>query len=157
MGALTEAAARQILAASRIELACTSNPTVTVVDSFMVGDLRMWQRTRFQDDEELVFCHPQKGTALDPSRLSRVYLRPALREAGINKPIRPFHDLRHTALTHEAAAGNPMAYVQHRAGHSQSAVTERYIHTAQILFPGAAARGESRLFGTHDLDSQTNS
>jgi integrase len=75
-----------------------------------------------------------------------VYLRPALREAGISKPIRAFHDLRHTALTHEAAAGNPMAYVQHRAGHSQSAITERYIHAAQVLFPGAAARGEARLF-----------
>jgi len=39
--------------------------------------------------------------------------------------------LRHTALTHEAAAGNPMAYVQLKAGHSQSAITERYIHAAQ--------------------------
>jgi integrase len=109
-----------------------------------------WQRTRFQGDEELVFCHPQKGTPLDPSRVSRVYLRPALQEAGIKRSIRPFHDLRHTALTHEAAAGNPMAYVQHRAGHSQSAVTERYIHAAQVLFPGAAARGESRLFAARD-------
>lgn len=40
-----------------------------------------------------------------------------------------------------------MAYVQHRAGHSQSAITERYIHAAQVLFPGAAARGEARIFG----------
>jgi hypothetical protein len=29
-------------AARRIERACTSSPTVTVVDSTMVGDLRMW-------------------------------------------------------------------------------------------------------------------
>jgi hypothetical protein len=43
-----------------------------------------------------------------------------------------------------------MAYVQHKAGHSQSAITERYIHTAQILFPGAAARGEARLFADRD-------
>jgi len=34
-----------------------------------------------------------------------------------------------------------MAYIQHRAGHSQSAITERYIHAAQVMFPGAAARG----------------
>jgi integrase len=106
-----------------------------------------WQRARFQGDDELVFCHPQKGTPLDPSKLSRVYIKPALREARIHKPIRPFHDLRHTALTNEAAAGNPMAYIQHRAGHSQSAITERYIHAAQVLFPGAAARGEARIFG----------
>lgn len=33
-----------------------------------------------------------------------------------------------------------------RAGHSQGAITERYIHAAQVLFPGAAQRGEDRLF-----------
>jgi len=31
-----------------------------------------------------------------------------------------------------------MAYVQLKAGHSQSAMTERCIHAAQVLFPGAA-------------------
>jgi len=36
-----------------------------------------------------------------------------------------------------------MAYVQLKAG-IQSAITERYIHAAQVLFPGAAARGEER-------------
>jgi integrase len=109
-----------------------------------------WQRTTFRGDEELVFCHPEKGTPLDPSKLARVYLRPALQHAGITKPIRPFHDLRHTALTHEAAAGNPMAYIQQKAGHSQAAITERYIHAAQILFPGAAAKGEASLFAQTD-------
>jgi integrase len=107
-----------------------------------------WQQTAFKDDEELVFCHPQKGTPLDSSKLARSYLRPALQRAGITKPFRPFHDLRHTALTHEAAAGNPMAYVQLKAGHSQSQITERYIHAAQVLFPGAAVRGEDRIFGS---------
>jgi integrase len=105
-----------------------------------------WKETTFRADEELVVCHPLKGTPLDSSKLARVYLRPALKRPGITKPFRPFRDLRHTALTHEAAAGNPMAYVQLKAGHSQSAVTERYIHAAQVLFPGAAERGEARIF-----------
>jgi integrase len=105
-----------------------------------------WQQSNYQADAELVFCHPDKGTPLDPSRLAREHLKPALQHAKISKPFRPFHDLRHTALTHEAAAGNPMAYLQQKAGHSQSAITERYIHAAQIHFPGAAARGETRLF-----------
>ena len=61
--------------------------------------------------------------------------------------FRPWHDLRHTSLTHEAAAGNPQAYVQLKAGHSQGTITERYIHAAQVLFPGAASRGEERMFG----------
>ena len=107
-----------------------------------------WRESPFQGDEELVFCHPQRGTPLDPSKLARCYLRPALGRAGITKPFRPFHDMRHTALTHEAAAGNPMAYVQLKAGHSQSAITERYIHASQVLFPGAAERGEARMFGS---------
>jgi integrase len=111
-----------------------------------------WQHTAFQGDDELVFCHPQKGTPLDPSKISRVYLKRALHEAGISKAIRPFHDLRHTALTHDAAAGNPMAYIQHKAGHSQTAITERYIHAEQILFQGAAARAEARLFAKRDHD-----
>jgi hypothetical protein len=33
------------------------------------------------------------------------------------------------------------------AGHSQGAITEKYIHAAQVLFPCAAQRGEDRLFG----------
>jgi integrase len=88
----------------------------------------------------------QLGTPLDPSKLAKTYMRPALKHAGISKPFRPFHDLRHTALTHEAAAGNPHAYIQLKAGHAQGTITERYIHAAQVLFPGAAARGEERIF-----------
>jgi integrase len=111
-----------------------------------------WRRSAFQGDEELVFCHPQRGSPLDPSKVARCYLRPALKKAGIEKAFRPLHDLRHTALTHEAAAGNPMAYVQLKAGHSQSAITERYIHAAQVRFPGAAARGEERMLAVTDLN-----
>ena len=111
-----------------------------------------WQKTAFQGDDELVFCHPQLGTPLDPSKLTRLYMRPALERAGITKPFRPFHDLRHTALTHEAAAGNPMSYIQLKAGHSQGQVTERYIHAAQVLFPGAASKAEARMF-TRSFDS----
>jgi integrase len=106
-----------------------------------------WTRANHTADDDLVFCHPQRGTALDPSKLSRSFLKPALKHAGIHKPFRPFHDLRHTSLTHAAAAGNPQVYVQARAGHSQGSITERYIHAAQVLFPGAAERSEERMFG----------
>jgi integrase len=111
----------------------------------------------YQGEDELVFGHPQLGTPLDPSKLSRTYLRPALKRAGITKPFRPFHDVRHTTLTHEAAAGNPQAYVQLKAGHSQGSTTERYIHAAQVLFPGAAERGEARLFGTSEQQPPSGS
>jgi len=107
----------------------------------------LWQETLYRGDDDLVFCHPFTGKPLDPGTISKRYLKPALARAGITKPFRPFHDLRHTALTHAAAAGNPQAYVQWRAGHSQGAITERYIHAAQVLFPGAADRTEERMFG----------
>jgi integrase len=106
-----------------------------------------YQASRYTTDTDHVFHHPHKGTSLDPSRLTRHYLKPALHAAGISKPIRPFHDLRHTALTHDAAAGNPLTYIQHKAGHSQAAITERYIHAAQTQFAGAAQRTEERMFG----------
>lgn len=47
----------------------------------------------------------------------------------------------------DAAVGNPNAYVQAKAGHSQFSVTERYVHAGQVGFPGAAERSEERLFG----------
>jgi len=97
-----------------------------------------WQASAYNGDNDLVFAHPQKGTPLDPARLAREHLKPALKKAGIVKPFRPFHDLRHTALTHEAAAGNPLSYIQMKAGHSQAAVTERYIPVgrAGVYVPG---------------------
>jgi integrase len=106
-----------------------------------------WQRTAYRCDDDLVFGHPTKGTPLETGKLATRYLKPALVRAGIEKPFRPFHDLRHTSLTHAAAAGNPQIYVQARAGHSQGSITERYMHAAQVLFPGAAAKSEERMFG----------
>ncbi len=38
-------------------------------------------RTAFAGEDERVFCHPELGTPLDPSKLTRTYLQPAL-EAG---------------------------------------------------------------------------
>ena len=107
-----------------------------------------WRSTSYRGDDDLVFGHPTKGTPLDTSRLAKRYLKPALARAGIEKPFRPFHDLRHTSLTHAAAAGNPQIYVQARAGHSHGSITERYMHAAQVLFPGAAAKSEERMFGS---------
>jgi integrase len=107
----------------------------------------VFESSHYRSDDSLVFCHPALGTPLDPAKLSRDYMRPALKKAGITKPFRPWHDLRHTALTHEAAAGNPQAYLQLKAGHSQGSITERYIHAAQVLFPGAAEKAEERMFG----------
>jgi hypothetical protein len=39
-----------------------------------------------------------------------------------------------------------MTYIQHKAGHSQASITERYIHAAQVQFAGATERSEARIF-----------
>jgi integrase len=115
-------------------------------DGFVLAALEeQWRASRYRADESLVFCHPALGTPLDPTKLGRDYLRPALAKAKITKPFRLWHDLRHTALTHNAAV-NPQAYVQMRAGHSNGSITERYVHAAQVAFPGAAERAEDRIF-----------
>jgi hypothetical protein len=49
-----------------------------------------------------------------------------------------------------------MTYLQLKAGHSQGAITEKYIHAAQVLFPGAAARGEARLFSHPEISTPVN-
>ena len=88
----------------------------------------------------------QCSAALDPSKLVRAYLRPVLVRAATTTPFRAFHGLPHTALTDEAVAGDPLVYVQMKAGHSQGQITERYIHAAQVPFSGAAATGEAWMF-----------
>jgi integrase len=96
------------------------------------GELdEQFRASLYRSADSLVFCHPQLGTPLDPSKVGG-YMRKAIKAAGIERPLRPWHDLRHTALTHDAAAGNPAVYVQARAGHAQATMTERYVHAAQV-------------------------
>ena len=72
--------------------------------------------------------------------------RKALARAGVAESFRPWHGLRHTALTETAAAGVPGMFVQAKAGHAQGSTTERYLHAAKTSYPEAAALAEARLF-----------
>ena len=101
--------------------------------------------SRYQGADCIVFCHEALGTPLDPSKLT-TYVRAAFRHARIGKPFRPWHGLRHTALTETAAAGVPAMFVQAKAGHAQGSTTERYLHAAKTAYPDAAELAEARLF-----------
>ncbi len=96
--------------------------------------------------ESIVFCHQALGTPLDASKLTK-YARKALVLAGVGDGFRPWHGLRHTALTETAAAGVPAMFVQAKAGHAQGSTTERYLHAARTSYPDAAELAEARLFG----------
>jgi integrase len=105
-----------------------------------------YRATRYRDDESIVFAHPALGTPLDPSKLGR-HARIAMRKAGVPDSFRPWHGLRHTALTETAAAGVPGMFVQAKAGHAHGSTTERYLHAHRTAYPDAAELAERRVFG----------
>ncbi len=88
------------------------------------GELeRLFQRSAYQADDDLVFAHPVLGTPLDASKLRKRF-KTALDRAGV-RPIR-FHDLRHTFGTQAAAAGVPIRTLQEWMGHRDYKTTLVY-------------------------------
>jgi integrase len=113
----------------------------------LVGSLEAhYQRTAFKGDDERVFCHPLRGSRYS-EKLFAEQFRAALKEAGITDYVRPFHDLRHTALTNEAASGSSPIALMAKAGHSDMKTTRIYLHLAGTVFRDEAAALERRLFG----------
>lgn len=112
----------------------------------------LWQhrrRTSFEGDDERVFVHPAKGSALDPTLYGETF-RAALKRAGVTRPMRPFHDGRHTAITNDARSGNAPLSIQTRAGHASFSTTQRYIDLAGVVFRQEAERLEQHLFGARE-------
>ena len=116
------------------------------IDEFLAGELFDHRaRSRFQGDDERVFCHLEKGSPLDGKRYAETF-RAALVKAGITDYVRPFHDGRHTAITNDAAAGNSGLAVMKRAGHSDFRVTQQYLDLAGVDFAEEAERAAARAF-----------
>jgi integrase len=107
-----------------------------------------YQRTAFKGDGELVFCHLERGTVYREHVFAEQF-RAALKMAGITEYVRPFHDLRHTALTNEAAAGSSPIALMAKAGHSDMKTTRIYLHLAGTVFRDEATALERRLGLTH--------
>jgi integrase len=103
-------------------------------------------RTAFEGDDERVFCS-QTGGPLDPVRYAGT-VRLALKKAKIDKPMRPFHDGRHTSITNSAAAGLSPAALMARAGHSDFKTTQGYIDLAGERFREEAELVDERVFGS---------
>jgi integrase len=105
------------------------------------------KRSVFRGDEHLVFCHPTLGSRMPQKWFSRE-LSAALAAAGISDHIRPFHDLRHAALTNLAATGASPIAVMATAGHRSMSTTAHYLHLAGIVFRPEADALAQRLLGT---------
>jgi integrase len=112
-------------------------------------------RTAFKGDDELVFAHPEKGTMLRVEQWQPL-LDKARAAAGVNGRLRPFHDLRHTAITNDAASGASPIAVKAKAGHASFKTTERYIHLAGVVFHDEAQRLEERILGRRFYQPSTN-
>jgi integrase len=109
----------------------------------------LWQhgrRSAFQGNDELTFCHQERGTTYRAETFSGAFTD-ELAAAGIEKKMRPFHDLRHTAITNDAAAGSSPIAVMTKAGHANMATTKKYMHLAGTVFRPEADALERRLLG----------
>ena len=93
-----------------------------------------------------MFCHPLTGGVLDHKRYAET-LKLALARAKVERPMRPFHDGRHTSITNAAAAGTSPAALMARTGHSDFKTTQGYIDLAGETFRDEAELLEKRLFG----------
>jgi integrase len=103
-------------------------------------------RSAFQGDDERVFCSLGTGGPLDQARYAKT-LKLALKKANIDRPMRPFHDGRHTSITNAAADGMSPGALMARAGHSDFKTTQLYIDLAGETFRDEAKRLDERLFG----------
>jgi integrase len=112
-------------------------------------------RSAFQGDDERVFCHPATGGPLDHARYAATF-RQALERAKVDRPMRPFHDGRHTSITNGAAAGLSPAALMARAGHSDFKTTELYIDLAGVTFREEAELHDARVFGSVGQKSSQN-
>lgn len=112
--------------------------------------------TPYKAERDLVFANPRVGSKLD-DKWYKAEFDKALRSAGIADYVRPFHDMRHTALTNLAAAGASPIAVMATAGHRSMSTTNRYIHLAGVVFRDDAGALERRLLGAPDPALSTGS
>ena len=108
----------------------------------------LWQhRRRATDpgDDARVFASEAGGTYR--AETFKAALEAALVKAGVEKRPRAFHDLRHTAITNDAASGASPIAVMTKAGHADLRTTKRYMHLAGVVFRDEAERLEQRLLG----------
>jgi integrase len=109
----------------------------------------LWQHRRqsaYQGDGDRVFHHPDTGGPFPPADFRDAF-NAALAKAAVTGYVRPFHDLRHTAITNDAAFGSSAIAVMTKAGHANMATTKRYLHLAGTVFRPEVEALATRLLG----------
>ena len=127
-----------------------SSRAVPLADRTAAELERHYQRSRYQGDDSLVFCHPHSGNPYDASKLRKRFYA-AMVAAGMQDRCGKqggitFHSLRHTFGTRMAAVGVPMRTLQEWMGHRDFSTTLVYADFAPDPAQGAAFA--QRAFGS---------
>jgi integrase len=94
----------------------------------LVAELDRWsKRSLYTTEKSLVFAHPELGTALDRTKVTRRF-QEACADARVM--VITFHELRHTFATRMAAQGVPLRKLQEWLGHADIKTTQIYMHYA---------------------------
>jgi integrase len=134
-----------------------SSRAVPMADRVAAELERHFQRSSFQEDDDLALPHPGTGNPYDASKMLKRFYE-AMRAAGLGHLIGrhigiTFHSLRHTYGTRMAAAGTPMRTLQEWMGHRSVQTTEIY---ADFLPDQALGRAlTDRAFGAATNLSET--
>jgi len=102
-----------------------SGRSVPLADRVAKELQKLRERSVYDADGDLVFCHPESGGPLDRSKLTRRF-KQAIKLAKVREIT--FHELRHTFGTRMAAAGVPLRTIQHWMGHADAKTTQVYAH-----------------------------
>ena len=107
--------------------------------------LWQWRRvSNYRGDDERAFSNQKTGGVYREEHFAESFTE-ARHTAGITDYVRPFHDLRHTAITNDAASGASPIAVMSKAGHASMGTTKRYLHLAGVVFREEAAALERRF------------
>jgi integrase len=127
------AGVRPVLLSARVLEALREHHRQQAADRLRTGPLYA--------DQDLIFC-TRYGTPFLSGNVLRRF-RQLLARAGFPASIR-FHDLRHTAVSHQLAAGVPLTEVSASAGHASTAVTTQlYAHAIRRGGHGSAEQLEA--------------
>ncbi len=119
--------------------------------------LWQWRRvSNYRGEGERAFCNQKTGGEYREEHFSEAFAA-ARHTAGITDYVRPFHDLRHTAITNDAASGASPIAVMSKAGHASMGTTKRYLHLAGVVFHDEAAALERRLGLSTELSTDLTS
>jgi integrase len=126
-----------------------SSRAVPMADRAAAELERHFQRSAYQADEDLVFCHPHTGNPYDASKLRERFYE-AMAAAGMKDRCGrrggiTFHSLRHTFGTRMAGVGVPMRTLQEWMGHRDFTTTLVYADFAPD--PAGGAAFAERAFG----------